>query len=131
MPEEFAFLDSVAFNLHSFYSDLEHLFELIARYIDGDVPSGKTWHRDLLIQMANGSEAFRPAVIGRKSFLYLDELRRFRHLVRNVYTMNLSAVKMEPLIVGLFDNWTQLRSELLAFSEFLEMLAEADEDALS
>lgn len=76
-------------------------------------------------------QELRPAVIGRKSFSYLDELRRFRHLVRNVYTMNLSAVRMEPLIVGLFDNWAQLRSELFAFAEFLEMLAEVDEDALS
>ncbi len=131
MPEEFAFLDSVAFNLHSFYSGLERLFELIARYVDRDIPVGKTWHRDLLIQMTNEAQDLRPAVIGQKSFSYLDELRRFRHLVRNVYTMNLSAVRMEPLVIGLFDNWTQLRSELLAFAEFLEMLAEVDEDALS
>ena len=32
----------------------------------------------------------RPAVIDRESALTLDEFRRFRHLVRNVYAMNLS-----------------------------------------
>ncbi|RMF30687.1 MAG: antitoxin, partial [Chloroflexi bacterium] len=50
-PDEQAYLDSVALNLHSFYSGLERLFELIARHVDGKLPNGATWHRDLLKQM--------------------------------------------------------------------------------
>ncbi len=46
------YLDAVALNLHSFYSGLERLFELIARQLDGSVPAGETWHRQLLLQMA-------------------------------------------------------------------------------
>jgi len=42
------YLDSAALNLHGFYSGLERLFELIARHVDGAIPSGETWHRDLL-----------------------------------------------------------------------------------
>ena len=38
----------------------------------------------------------RPAVIGPESASALDELRRFRHLVRNVYTFNLVPEKMTP-----------------------------------
>ncbi len=66
MPEEMAYLDSVALNLHGFYSGLERLFELIARHIDGIIPTGETWHRDLVWQMARGVEAVRPAVISQK-----------------------------------------------------------------
>ena len=50
--DQAAFLDSVALNLHAFYSGLERLFELIARHVDGSLPSGETWHRELLQQMA-------------------------------------------------------------------------------
>jgi len=38
VPEEGAYLDSVALNLHSFYPGLERLFELIARHIDCTLP---------------------------------------------------------------------------------------------
>ena len=46
--EDSVYLDSVALNLHSFYSGLERLFELIARRIDGRIRSGESWHRELL-----------------------------------------------------------------------------------
>jgi hypothetical protein len=36
-----AYLDSVALNLHGFYSGLERLFEVIAGRVDGSVPSGE------------------------------------------------------------------------------------------
>ena len=42
--EQDVYLDSVALNLHSFYSGLERLFELIARHIDCSIPDGETWH---------------------------------------------------------------------------------------
>lgn len=70
-----AYLDSVALNLHSFYSGIERLFELIARHVDRTVPSGGTWHRDLLQQMAHDVADVRPAVIGQMSVLTLDEFR--------------------------------------------------------
>ncbi len=34
MPDEPAYLDSVALNLHGFYAGVKRLFELIARHID-------------------------------------------------------------------------------------------------
>ena len=121
--EQNVYLDSVALNLHSFYSGVERLFELIARHVDGTTPAGETWHRDLLQQMANDLTNMRPAVIGQDSALTLDEFRRFRHLVRNVYTINLVPDKMTRLILNLPGLWTKLHAELLAFAEFLEELA--------
>ncbi len=46
------YLDSVAFNLHSFYTGLEKIFELIAVNVDGTKPEGQSWHRELLKQMS-------------------------------------------------------------------------------
>jgi hypothetical protein len=66
----------------------------------------------------------RPAVIDQDSALALDEFRRFRHLVRNVYTMNLTPGKVTGLMSALPELWPRLRSELLAFADFLEQLAQ-------
>lgn len=126
-PDEQAYVDSVALTLHGFYSGLERLFELIARHVDRELPAGDAWHRDLLEQMANEVPEVRPAVIGKGSAHALDEFRRFRHLVRNVYTFNLIPEKMEPLISALPGLWSQVRVELLAFANFLEELARANE----
>jgi hypothetical protein len=56
--EQYAYVDSAAFNLHSFYSGLEKLFELIARHIDRSLPGGETWHRDLLQRMSQDFPTF-------------------------------------------------------------------------
>ena len=121
--EQDVYLDSVALNIHSFYSGVERLFELIARHVDGTTLAGETWHRDLLQQMARDLINVRPAVIDRDSTLTLDDFRRFRHLVRNVYTINLVPDKMTKLILDLPNLWSKLCAELLAFAEFLEELA--------
>ena len=121
------YLDSVALNLHGFYSGVERLFELIARHVDRKLPTGETWHHDLLQQMARDIEKTRPAIISSESASMLDELRRFRHLVHNVYTLNLVPEKMEPLISALPELWPQLRAELLAFADFLEDVVQASE----
>lgn len=127
VPDEQAFLDSVALNLHGFYSGLERLFELIARHVDDKPPAGETWHRDLLQQMGREIVDMRPAVIGQDSVLNLDEFRRFRHLVHNVYTMNLVPDKMAGLISVLPGLWSRLHAELLAFADFVEDLAQASQ----
>ena len=118
-----AYLDSVALNLHSFYSGLERLFELVARHVDGTLPAGGTWHRDLLRIMSREAVDVRPAVIDADAASDLDEFRRFRHLVRNVYTANLLPERMAGMLQTLPDLWFGLRTHLLAFADFLVHLA--------
>lgn len=118
--------DSVALNLHSFYSGVERFFELIARHVDDDVPTSATWHRHLLQQMAAERPEIRPAVISQESVQALDEFRRFRHLVRNAYAMEIVPAKMTGLINTLPHMWSSLHAEFLAFADFLEDLAQTD-----
>jgi hypothetical protein len=124
--EQDVYLESVALNLHGFYSGIERLFEMIARHVDQDVPIGDTWHRDLLLQMTTDIENIRPAIISQESATSLDEFRRFRHLVRNIYTFNLVPEKMASLLTSLSSLWEQLQAELLAFADFVEEMAKAD-----
>ena len=125
IPHEDAYVDSVALNLHSFYSGLERLFELIARHVDCVVPTGATWHRDLLQRMAQDLVDVRPALISKDNAVELDEFRRFRNLVRNMYTMDLTPDRIAGLISKLPDLWRRLRPELLVFADFLQELGQA------
>lgn len=120
------YIDSVALNLHGFYSGLERCFELIATHVDGECPSGETWHRDLLRQVAREVPGVRTAVIGDQSATGLDELRRFRHLIRNVYATNLIPDRMETLVKALPELWRNLRPELTSFASFLEALGRSE-----
>ena len=120
--EQEFYIDSVALNIQSFYAGVERLFELIARRIDQALPAGETWHRDLLSHMARDLPNIRPAVISLDNVFTLDKFRRFRHLVHNVYAMNLQPDKMTELMTSLPILWAKLHDEILAFACFLEEL---------
>ncbi|GIK40769.1 MAG: hypothetical protein BroJett011_46020 [Chloroflexota bacterium] len=123
------YLDAAALNPHSFYSGLERLFELVARHLDRNLPTSETWHRDLLQAMAQDVTEVRPALIDPDSANALDEFRRFRHLVRNIYTTHLVPARMDGLLQALPNLWLRLKSELLAFADFLDGLAEEPNEA--
>jgi hypothetical protein len=115
-----AFLNSVALNLHGFYNGLERVLELIAVEMDGGTLGGEAWHTELLRQMTFELPEIRPAVLTLETSQHLDEYRKFRHRVRNIYATHLDSPRMAPLITNLPSIWPQVRLELLAFAEFLE-----------
>jgi hypothetical protein len=77
-PYQEALINAIALNLHSFYTGIERIFEMIARNIDYRQPSGNAWHGELLQQMSIAIEEVRPAVISEETWGRLDEFRRFR-----------------------------------------------------
>ena len=121
------FLDSVAVNLHGFYNGVERIFASVAGEIDGGLPTGSNWHRELLRQMTLEVESLRPAVISLETAQSLEDYLRFRHLVRNLYTWNFEVDKMAGLVNGLPHALTQLERDLAKFGRFLEAASSADE----
>ncbi|MDO9303062.1 MAG: hypothetical protein Q7T89_16865 [Anaerolineales bacterium] len=114
------YLDSVALNLHGFYSGFERIFALIAEFVDREIPQGEKWHLLLLERMQAEKTGVRPAVISSASWKTLNELRGFRHVVRNVYTHNFDPAKVGLLVVAASPLFEQLNAELSAFTDFLE-----------
>jgi hypothetical protein len=114
------YLDSVALNLHGFYSGFERLFTHIAEIVDDDLPQGEDWHKRLLEQMKNEIPGIRPAVISTETWEILDDLRKFRHVIRNVYTHHLDSVRIGKLVKSSSASFTQLNAEISAFAAFLE-----------
>jgi hypothetical protein len=121
--------DAAALNLHSYYSGLEHLFELIADSIDGTVPHGERWHQDLLRQMASPIPQLRAAVISSATRDMVNEYLAFRHVVRNVYSFNLDPERVARLVRLLADVHPAVVRELRAFADHLEAVSIADDRA--
>jgi hypothetical protein len=113
-------LDAIALNLHSFYTGLEHTLENIADTYDEFKPQGRSWHQELLLQMASEIPTVRPPVISNDLLSLLTPYRGFRHVVRNIYTFHLDPVQITPLVKNLFITHQKFQAELLQFSAFLE-----------
>ena len=79
------YIDSAALNLHDFYAGLERIFHQIATTVDGNLPTGREWHRALLQQMQTDLPDLRPPVLSAEARQAVDEFLRFRHVVRNIY----------------------------------------------
>ncbi|MER3435208.1 MAG: hypothetical protein C4288_17775 [Leptolyngbya sp. ERB_1_1] len=113
------YIDGAALNLHSFYNGLERVFELIATVIDRSCPQGSNWHQTLLEQMAVEVGEVRPAVISEANREGLNNYRRFRHIVRHLYTQQFEPERIQPLVETVPELFSQVRAELLAFAAFL------------
>jgi hypothetical protein len=100
-----AYLNSVALNLHGFYNGVERVMELVALEIDGGTLGGEAWHAELLRQMAMEVPSVRPAMVSSETSDNLDEYRKFRHRVRNIYAVQLDAARMEHLVEDLPALW--------------------------
>ncbi|MCA1553228.1 MAG: hypothetical protein LC737_02495, partial [Chloroflexi bacterium] len=92
----------------------------IAEILDEQMQTGAQWHRELLNQMAAPVMDARPAVISAATKASLDEFRKFRHLVRNVYALNL-----RPSVAGLNSCLSDVSADFNQFANFLDQLAQA------
>lgn len=97
--------------LHSFYNGLENIFEIIAKNIDGVVPTGNKSHQELLHQMASENSK-RDEVIDEKLYIKLREYATFRHFYRHAYSFQLNWEKMKPLIDNIFKVWNEVKISL-------------------
>jgi len=125
--EQDLYLDSAALNLHDFYVGLERIFRHIAATVDQSVPSGPEWHRELLRQMNLALPQIRPQVISEETTRAIDEYLRFRHIVQNVYAFEFDPERIAHLVQHLRSSFEQARTELLAFADLLDDLAQEEQ----
>jgi len=107
-------VSALATLLHSFYGGVENIFKRIALDVDGSLPAGKYWHRDLLNAMMRPS-ASRAAVIPVSLAIRLRSYLQFRHVFRSVYSSRLDWDRMAPLVLECEETFRHLREELGAF----------------
>ncbi len=102
--------------LHSFYNGLENIFEIIAKNVDKNVPSGTKSHQELLHQMAS-ENGYREEIINENLYLKLREYATFRHFYRHAYSFQLNWEKMKPLVENVNNIWEETKNAILEFLE--------------
>ena len=111
-------ITALASVLHSFYHGLESIFPIIAEEIDGNIPRGENWHKELLSQMAQDSSN-RKAVISEETQKKLGEYLTFRHFYRHSYSFFLDWERMDHLVYAIKETWQRAKSEIKQFIERL------------
>lgn len=90
-------LAALASIIHSFYNGIENILLLIAKNIDGIVPGGSNWHKDLLTQMGRETGS-RKKVVSEELKIELFKYLAFRHFYRHSYSFNLEWKEMKDLV---------------------------------
>ena len=70
--------------------------------------------------MTQEVSGIRPAGISTETGIRREEYRRFRHVVRNVYTHRFDPAKLGKLVNAAPELFARTKAELLAFAAFLE-----------
>lgn len=108
----------VAYRLHSLYTALENIFRNIARAFENQV-SQESWHREVLQRMRLDLLPLRPAVIDAEAHEKLDELRRFRHVFRTNYGLDLDPLRLRVVLQRALELKPLYRPQIERFLEFL------------
>lgn len=116
-------LDVAALRLQLWYTGLETLLIAILQLVDGDIPSGSAWHRELCEQ-AQRSTANRDPILPEEIRPTLNDARSFRHRVRTAY-----GVEFDPdLLKGVYRRIAEaapiINRALLTCADDLDRLAE-------
>jgi hypothetical protein len=108
--------------LHHIYTGVESLLSRVAQVLDGYTTRAEDWHRRLLVTMSDPLENVRPAVLSPKTFAWLNELRRFRHLFRNAYGAEMDSMRVKTLVLKALSMRSALDHDLDQIRKFVEQL---------
>jgi hypothetical protein len=118
-PDDPAVLALAAVALHGWYTGFETMLERVARQLDGDVPEGARWHRELITQLAVEVPGVRPAVLSAAVVGPLAELLSFRHFFRHAYGVVLDGALLGARLATLLSVAPEVSRSFDGFDAFL------------
>jgi predicted nucleotidyltransferase len=120
---EMALIPALASYIADFYSGCERISERVAVYLDGGLPKSQDWHQELLKQVAEPGGNNRPPLWSGALLLELDEYRKFRHLERHIYKIELKPDRVITLAENIEPVFSKIRSTINIFFNWLEQQA--------
>ncbi|NET31976.1 MAG: nucleotidyltransferase domain-containing protein [Cyanothece sp. SIO1E1] len=117
---EIALTPALASYVADFYTGCERISERVAIMLDGSLPQGEHWHQGLLLQVADPDRNNRPLLWPNSLLLRLDEYRKFRHLARHRYNVELEVAKVLVLAQTVPPVWADVQQAITIFAQWLE-----------
>ena len=106
-----------------FYTCLETFFFRVSQEFENKLINDK-WHKELLQKMALNIPGIRDRVISETTKNQLSEILLFRHFRRYYFNFDYDWEKLDLVESKYRQVYSPLRSEILAFVEFLRHLQE-------
>lgn len=110
---------ALASYIADFYGGGERISERVAVTLDGGIPRGENWHRELLKQMAESGGENRPPLWSGSLLLELDEYRKFRHLSPHIYNIELKPERVLTLARNVQTVLPKVKQAIALFNEWL------------
>lgn len=104
-------LAGVAAYLHSFFNGIENILKRIFKSFKIPLPSGSSWHTDLL------NDAVSKSIISNELKTMLTEYLGFRHVFVHSYAMELYEDRMVKLVDNIKPTYQQFKSEINKFTK--------------
>ena len=117
---EVALIPALASYIADFYSGCERISERVAVYLDGGLPKNQDWHLELLKQVAEPGGNDRPPLWSGALLLELNEYRKFRHLTRHIYKIDLKPTQVIALGENVEPVFNKIKSAVAIFLQWLE-----------
>ncbi len=112
-------LDVAALRLQLWYTGLESLLVAVLQQVDGDIPTGNSWHRDLC-QQALRATTNRDSLLPSEVLPALDDARSFRHRVRNAYGVDFDPILLGNVHAQITVAWPPIRIALMQCAQDLD-----------
>lgn len=110
--------------LHDFYNGVENIFRRVAQELNGGLPAGEDWHKQLLTDMSLDVKGVRPALVSEDLKLRLQRYLGFRHIFRNVYGFHLEQEQIKVMVKEFPRILSWLKREIAAFQKYLDKLSQ-------
>ncbi len=110
--------------LHDSYNGVENIFRRVAQELNGGLPAGEDWHKQLLTDMSLDVKGVRPPLVSEDLKLKLQKYLGFRHIFRNVYGFHLEQEQIKVMVKEFPRILSWLRREIAAFQEYLDKLSQ-------
>jgi hypothetical protein len=118
---------ALGYTIHNLYSIMENSCLRIAKFFENSI-SDSAWHKDLLERMRLDIDQVRPAFLDEQTYLYLDDLRAFRHVFRNLYARPIDKDKIMLVQAKVEPACNAFHRAVERYHEFLQSLTEITEE---
>lgn len=109
----------VSYHMHHLYNAFENIFQNIAALFENSIKDKGRWHSQLLERMNLNALPLRPRVIDDVAYDALNELRRFRHVFRHAYSIELDPERLGLVLRKALTLKPIYRQQLEDFQQFL------------